>query len=135
MRSVQRQLWSAKHLNGYRDRIKGLERTSSPDKAVLRSSLVTRSFIGGLKALIIQEEKENLHAPAIDIDGINCEARPSSTKGNFHLYIDKPMSWADYAKLLKVLYEVGIIEKGFYQMSLEAEMSFLRVRDRKYDPK
>jgi len=135
MKSVERQLYSAESLNGYRDRIKGLETTNSPEKAVLRSSLITRSFIGGVKALLIQEEKENLHAPALDIDGINCEVRPSSTEGNFHLYIDKPMSWDDYTKLMKVMYEVGILEKGFYEMSVEAGMSFLRVRDRKHDPK
>jgi len=38
---------------------------------------------------------------------------PSSTPGHNHLFIDKEMSWADYEKLLKVLAEVGIIEKGY----------------------
>lgn len=132
--SVERQLYSVTSLKGYHDEVKGLARTNSEDKAVLRSSEVKRTFVGGLKRLIITKEDEDLHAPALDIDGINCEVRPSSTEGNFHLYIDKPMSWEDYSKLMKVMTEVGILEMGYYQNSVNARMSFLRVRDKKHDP-
>lgn len=84
--------------------------------------------------LVFSREERVLHAPAIDIDGIHCELIPSSTEGNYHLYIDKPMPWTDYVKLLQVLFDVGIIEKGYFHASLEAEQSFLRIRHKKYDP-
>lgn len=78
--------------------------------------------------------KKDLHAPALDIDGIHCELKESSTPGNFHLYIDKPMPWSDYAKLLKTLYEVGIIEEAFYAMCIRDGASFLRTKHKEQDP-
>ena len=131
---VQRLLYKVTHMNdGYGSRE---ERTTVVDKieeAHLRSSEVTTSWIG--KTMVFFKDEATYHAPALDIDGINVEVAPSSTKGNFHLYIDKPMPWSDYKKLLQVMTEVGIIEPGFYAKALKDGKTFLRVRDKKNDPK
>lgn len=102
------------------------------EEANLRSSEV--KMIGWKNTLLINREPETLHAPALDIDGINCELVPSSTKGNFHLYIDKPMTWELYKELLEVLAKVGIIEEGYYKASVNDGKTLLRIRDKKYDP-
>lgn len=65
------------------------------------------------------------HVPTLDID-LACELVESTTEGHFHLYIDKPMSWEDYQFLLRVLMEVGVIQKGFYELSMARKASFLR---------
>lgn len=66
-----------------------------------------------------------LHLPVIDIDW-PCELLPSSTAGHHHLYIDSPMSWREYRKLLKALYKAHIIEEGFYKSSLKYKQTFVR---------
>ena len=107
-----------------------MERVEDEKLANLRSSEV--EIVGWKNTLLFNREPETLHAPALDIDGIHCELIPSSTKGNFHLYIDKPMSWEDYKKLLKVLAEVGIIEENYYKASLKDEKTLLRTKPDKY---
>lgn len=49
------------------------------------------------------------HMPALDID-LPCELLPSTTKGHFHLYIDKPMSFMAYKKLVQAFIDAGIVE-------------------------
>lgn len=66
-----------------------------------------------------------LHAPALDID-LSCKLIPSSTEGHFHLYIDKPMTWKSYQRLLTVLADVGILERGYAEVSTRQEMTILR---------
>lgn len=66
------------------------------------------------------------HAPAIDID-LPVHVVPSSTQGHYHLYFDKKMPWADYVKLLKVMTEVGLVEKGYYDASVKFKQSYLRL--------
>lgn len=53
-----------------------------------------------------------MHYPVIDIDH-PVRVVPSSTAGHGHLYIDVPLAAADYAKLLAVMVEVGLVEQGF----------------------
>lgn len=57
-----------------------------------------------------------LHAPVIDID-LPCHYVPSTTPGHGHLYINKAMRWQDVRKLLDVLVEVGIVERGYRDAS------------------
>lgn len=106
-------------------------RVDSIEEANLRSSEV--EIVGWKNTLLFNREPETLHAPALDIDGIHCEVVPSSTKGNYHLYIDKPMSWENYKKLLKVLVEVGILEEDYYKASIADGKTFLRVKHDKHD--
>lgn len=55
---------------------------------------------------------DGYHRPVLDIDW-PVALMESETPGHHHLIIDKGMSGAQYLKLLEVLCEVGIIEKGY----------------------
>jgi hypothetical protein len=66
------------------------------------------------------------HTVALDIDH-RVRVVPSSTPGNGHLYIDVPMEWEQYEKLLKVLAEVGIIEEGYAGASIRRRATHLRL--------
>ena len=68
----------------------------------------------------------NWHRPILDID-MAAHLIPSSTPGHFHLYIDKVMPWKDYEKLLLVLAEVGIIEYGYAQASIDRQYTAVRL--------
>jgi hypothetical protein len=70
--------------------------------------------------------RDGQHAPALDLD-FPCRLVPSSTPGHFHLYIDKPMSWRKYKKLMKALVKAGLLEKGYYRASVAREGSDLRM--------
>lgn len=69
------------------------------------------------------------HAPAIDID-LPCELRDSKTPGHHHLLIDKQMTWEQYVKLLTVMVEVGIVEKGYLSASMARRQTFLRIGEK-----
>lgn len=69
------------------------------------------------------------HAPAIDID-LPVRALPSGTPGHSHLYIDKELTWEQYEKLLKVMVEVGIVDKAYLEMSQKDKMSYLRLPEK-----
>jgi hypothetical protein len=73
------------------------------------------------------------HEPVLDID-FPAALVPSTTEGHFHLYLNRTMSWDDYQKLLTTLYEVGIIEEGFYKMSLMRGQTFVRMPGVKKKP-
>lgn len=66
------------------------------------------------------------HMPVLDIDRIPCRLVESSTPGNYHLYIDKPMTWSAYLGLLTALNRVGIIEDGYLASSKARGWSALR---------
>lgn len=66
------------------------------------------------------------HRPVLDID-LPAQLIPSSTPGHFHLYIDKPMSWATYVCLLRALEEAGIIEPGYTRASERRGYSAVRM--------
>lgn len=52
------------------------------------------------------------HRLVIDLD-VPAVLVPSSTPGHSHLYIDAPMNWAQYRKVLRALSEAGIVESGY----------------------
>lgn len=68
----------------------------------------------------------NIHRPILDID-FGAALIPSSTEGHFHLYLDKPMTWKNYKRLLNVMAEVGVIEPGYAQASIERGYSSTRL--------
>ncbi len=68
----------------------------------------------------------DLHMPVLDLD-IPHQLVPSSTPGHSHLYLDLPMGWDQYARLLEVLAEVGVIEKGYCEASLARGFSAARL--------
>lgn len=82
---------------------------ATPDEANLVSSLTA----------------SGKHMPAIDID-LPVRVVESSTKGHHHLFIDKEIEPEQYWQILKALYEAGIVERGFYELSVARGSSFLR---------
>jgi hypothetical protein len=66
------------------------------------------------------------HCPVLDLD-VPALLVPSSTVGNNHLYIRKPMSWHHYTMLLQTLCYVGLLEDGYVGASLNVhEQTFAR---------
>lgn len=74
----------------------------------------------------VKHWRKNMHRPILDID-FPATVIPSSTSGHGHLYIDKPMTWEHYEKLLNVLAEVGIIEPGYADASIERQHTAVRL--------
>jgi hypothetical protein len=70
--------------------------------------------------------KNGTHAPTLDIDGIEVELLESTTKGNYHLYIEKEMDWPTYRNLLLALEAAGILQSGFVGLSIARGATFLR---------
>lgn len=66
-----------------------------------------------------------MHAVCLDID-MEAELIPSKTPGHYHLYIEKKLTWENYKKLLEVLAEVEIIEKGYAGASIAKGCTCLR---------
>lgn len=68
----------------------------------------------------------HIHRPVLDIDFM-AKLIPSSTPGHFHLYLDRPLGWEPYKKLLLALAEAGIIEGGYATASIERGYSAVRL--------
>lgn len=66
------------------------------------------------------------HFVLIDLD-VNAAIIPSSTSGHGHLYIDHPVSWEHMERLLEVLVDMGIVEKGYLEASRTRRQTFLRL--------
>ena len=56
--------------------------------------------------------EDGLHYPCIDLD-LPARLVPSSTEGHFHLYIDRPVMWDAYVKLLDALVNADLVEVGY----------------------
>lgn len=67
----------------------------------------------------------NLHAPALDVD-LPVECYESSTPGHYHIYIDVPIPWRKYKKMLRAMAKAGVIEWGYYKASVKRKASYLR---------
>lgn len=76
--------------------------------------------------LISSHIKDDIHAPVIDFD-FPAYLIPSTSPGHFHLYLEKEMKWRDYKKLLDVMLEVGLIEKGWYDIAMKFEQTYARL--------
>ncbi|AVP42732.1 hypothetical protein SEA_SCHOOLBUS_77 [Mycobacterium phage SchoolBus] len=72
-----------------------------------------------------KQRDSDLHIPILDLD-MDAMLLRSSTYGHYHLYIDKPMSWENYCKLLDVMAEVGILEQGYVDVSKKRSMTQVR---------
>jgi hypothetical protein len=92
---------------------------SHPDDANVVSSICTT----GLDHAFTVAER---HRPVLDID-FPCAVVPSTTPGHFHLYLDKELTWPQYRKVLEVLGEVGILEPGYVNVSVERKHTAVRV--------
>lgn len=66
------------------------------------------------------------HAPVLDID-VPAFLIPSSTEGHSHLYIDVPMSWRRYKRILRALAKAGVVEPGYVKASIRRKHTAVRV--------
>lgn len=71
------------------------------------------------------EGHKKWHTLMLDID-LPSRLVGSSTPGHHHLYIDKPMLWRDYKRVIKALTKAGIIEEGFYKCAKKNKATHLR---------
>lgn len=69
-----------------------------------------------------------MHAVTIDIDH-PVHLVESTTPGHYHLYIDVAMEWPVYVKLLTALKDAGIIDYGYWELSLKRGATHLRKPD------
>lgn len=71
---------------------------------------------------------DDRHIVALDID-YSAHLIESSTAGHYHLYLDVPGGVAhdDYMELLALLGRIGVIEKGYAEVSIKRGHSDLRL--------
>lgn len=75
--------------------------------------------------LICSDLGNGKHMGIIDLD-LPCELVPSSTLGNYHLYIGKEMTWWRYRLMLWAMWRAGIVQKGFYKAAVRRGYSSVR---------
>lgn len=68
-----------------------------------------------------------LHLPVIDMD-TPVRVLPSRRPGHSHLYLDTPMTWEHYVRLLAALADAGVIETGHFIRALDAGATFVTPR-------
>ena len=76
----------------------------------------------------IYEDDSNgdaMHAITIDLD-VPARLVPSSTEGHSHLYIDVPISWDEYDRILRALADAGIVEQGYAKAAITRKQTYLR---------
>jgi hypothetical protein len=78
------------------------------------------------EALGMFVEDEPFHTPVLDID-VPAQLVQSSTPGKHHLYIDAPMTWDTYVKLLDAMQAAGILEPGYVSASKERGFTAVRL--------
>lgn len=66
------------------------------------------------------------HAVLLDLD-VPAYLVPSSTEGHSHLYIDVSVRERDYYRLLEVLADCGVIERGYADVSRRKGATFVRL--------
>lgn len=69
--------------------------------------------------------EEDGHLPCIDL-GLPAHLEPSTKPDHYHLYINKVVQWDKYVKLLEALYECGLINEGFKEMSIKRGQTYVR---------
>lgn len=105
-----------KRLTFYSEAVDDISKWPSPVEPEPNSNKA--NLVGSLCA-------DGSHMPALDID-LPCELIPSTTKGHFHLYIDKPMSFMVYKKLVQAFIDAGIVEPNIMKYMELNGMTTLR---------
>lgn len=109
----------------------GLKRLFAYSEAVATGS----AEYGETDTVFVSEDAANLvtsatgrgdwHLPVLDLD-VPHRYVPSSTEGHGHLYLDTPLPWDAYVKLLRALSEAGILEYGYVDASIEKGATMVR---------
>jgi hypothetical protein len=69
---------------------------------------------------------EKFHYPLFDLD-YGAVLHDSRTPGHYHLYLDRPIKWRAFKRVLRAMRKAGLIEDGFYKMTKKRGQAFLRV--------
>ena len=77
--------------------------------------------------------KKNEQYPVIDLD-VPVRYVPSTTEGHGHLYIDHPIKWGAYKKLLHALKEAGLVEEGYVKACISHGYTIVRLPWIKKEP-
>jgi len=59
---------------------------------------------------------DHLHYPVLDLD-FGVQVVPSSTPGQYHLYLDRIVSWEKYSRVLDAMADAGLLERGYVDAS------------------
>jgi hypothetical protein len=94
------------------------EPAGSYGEANLIGSRITRRRFPGIPV-------GDTHLPVIDLD-FSAYLEASTSPGHYHLYLNRDVSWWRYKKVLKAMYKAGLIEKGFYRLSVKRGQTFVR---------
>jgi hypothetical protein len=76
--------------------------------------------------LVASLREEGPHSPAFDIDS-PVHVVASSTAGHHHRYLERPITWRSYRRLLRAMRDAGYVEEAAYRRSLDRGATFLRL--------
>lgn len=88
----------------------------------------TRREVGGPDdaELIGSLTEGEWHLPVFDLD-YEAQLVPSKTQGHFHLYLNKPITWRQYKRVLRAMAAAGLIQKNYYRQSRRRGQAFVRI--------
>lgn len=72
---------------------------------------------------------EDHHLPVIDLD-FQAQLVPSGTPGHFHLYLDQPVEWDAYVRVLTAMALAGLVQWGFRDTTVRRGFGSVRHPDR-----
>ena len=73
---------------------------------------------------------ETWHLPVFDID-YDAELRPSSSQGKFHLFLNRPVPWSKYVKVLEAMADAGLLEPGWVDCAKKTGYALVRAKPTK----
>ena len=77
--------------------------------------------------LVSSLTRQGTHRPVLDLDSVGAALVPSTTPGNFHLYLDGiELSWREYKRFLKACQRAGLITDGYLKHSIRREQTLVR---------
>lgn len=94
-------------------------------RAYVPADVQTANLIGSGTGIHEIGSGEEYHLPVFDFD-FECALVPSSTKGHYHLYLEKPVPWRHYRRLLKSMEKAGLLQKGWVKASLKRKFTSVR---------
>jgi len=73
----------------------------------------------------IRWDSKDRHMIALDVD-VPVQVFPSRKPGHYHLYIEKPVSSTSMLRLVGLLAEMGVVEEGYANASIDRGFTALR---------
>lgn len=86
----------------------------------------------GTAANIISSETNitGIHLPLFDFD-FPCKLIKSSTKGHFHLYVNKPVAWIHLYPLIIAMRNAGLLDVEWANIAIRDKQMLLRTANTK----